>query len=52
MMVYQVVANLKTFGKGNKVIFTYGGGTGARESRGAVAQGEIGEAIFMIESHG
>ena len=48
----QVVANLKTFGKGNKVIFTYGGGTGARESRGATAQADIGEATFMIEAMG
>ena len=48
----QVVANLKTFGKGNKVTFTYGGGTGARESRGATAQADIGEATFMIESQG
>ena len=48
----QVVANLKTFGKGNKVTFTYGGGTGARDSRGARAQADIGEAAFMIESMG
>ena len=48
----QVVANLKTFGKGHKVTFTYGGGTGARDSRGAVAQPDIGEATFMIESMG
>ena len=47
-----VVANLKTFGKGNKVIFTYGGGTGARDSRGAVAQPDIGNATFMVESMG
>ena len=48
----QVVATLKTFGKGNKVIFTYGGGDGARESRGAEAQADIGEAAFMVESMG
>ena len=47
-----VVANLKTFGKSNKVIFTYGGGSGARESRGATAQADIGEATFMIEAQG
>ena len=47
-----VVANLTTFGKGNKVTFTYGGGTGARDSRGATAQADIGEATFMIESMG
>ena len=48
----QVVANLKTFGKGHKVTFTYGGGTGARDSRGAVAQPDIGNATFMVESMG
>ena len=47
-----VVATLKTFGKGHKVIFTYGGGTGARDSRGATAQTRIGEAAFMVESMG
>ena len=47
-----VVANLTTFGKGNKVTFTYGSGTGARDSRGATAQAEIGEATFMVESMG
>ena len=52
MMVYQVVANLKTFGKGNKVTFTYGGGRGGRETRGAEAQADIGEATFMVESMG
>ena len=46
-----VEANLKTFGEGDKVTFTYGGGT-ARESNGAVAQAEIGNATFMIESYG
>ena len=48
-----VVANLTTFGKGHKVTFTYGGGTGARDSRGATAQeAEIGESTFMVESMG
>ena len=47
-----VVANLKTFGKGGKVTFIYGGGTGARDSRGAVAQADIGEATFIVESMG
>ena len=47
-----VVANLKTFGKGNKVTLTYGGGRGGREDRGAEAQTDIGEATFMVESKG
>ena len=47
-----VEVGLTTFGAGDKVIFTYGGGTGARESRGAEAQGEIGEATFVVESMG
>ena len=47
-----VRANLKTFGKGHKLTFTYGGGTGAREDRGATAQAEIGDATFMLESKG
>ena len=47
-----VVANLTTFGKGHKVTFTYGGGSGARDSRGAAAQADIGEATFMVESMG
>ena len=47
-----VVANLKTFGKGNKVTLTYGGGRGGREDRGAEAQENIGEATFMVESMG
>ena len=32
-----VVATLKTFGNGNKVEFTYGGGRGGRENRGATS---------------
>ena len=48
----QVVANLKTFGKGNKVTLTYGGGRGGRDDRGATAQEDIGEATFMVESMG
>ena len=47
-----VRANLKTFGKGHKLTFIYGGGTGAREDRGATAQGNIGDATFMLESKG
>ena len=47
-----VEVNLKTFGKGHKVTFTYGGGTGSRDNRGAEAQVELGEATFMIESFG
>ena len=47
-----VVANLKTFGKGDKITFIYGGGTGARDSRGAVAQADIGETAFTVESMG
>ena len=43
---------LKTFGKGSKVTFTYGGGTGTRDKRGATAQSDIREAIFMLESKG
>ena len=47
-----VDANLKTFAKGDKVTFTYGGGRGTRESNGALAQAEIGSAAFIIESDG
>ena len=47
-----VVANLKTFGKGDKVTFIYGGGTGAHDMRGATAQADIGEATFIVESMG
>ena len=38
-----VEATLTTFGAGSKVVFTY---------KGAVAQAEIGEATFMVESKG
>ena len=47
-----VRANLKTFGKGHKLTFIYGGGTGAREDRGATAQPDIGDSTFMLESKG
>ena len=47
-----VVANLKTFGEGDKLTFTYGGGTGSREDRGAEAQEEIDDAIFTLASRG
>ena len=48
-----VEANLTTFGEGDVVTFIYGGGDGDRESgRGAEAQEDIGEAIFMVESQG
>lgn len=45
-----VQANLTTLGAGDNVMFTYGGGAGA--NRGAVAQAEIGEATFIVESRG
>ena len=45
-----VEANLTTFGEGSKVMFTYGGGVGA--NKGAVAQAEIGEATFIVQSKG
>ena len=34
------------------VTFTYGGGTGTRDSRGAEAQAEIDDATFIVESMG
>jgi len=45
-----VQANLTTFGVGDNVMFTYGGGAGP--NIGAVAQSEIGEATFIVESRG
>ena len=47
-----VGANLETFGEGDKVTFTYGGGSAGSESNGAVAQADISNATFMIESYG
>ncbi len=47
-----VEAYLKTFGKNNTLTFTYGGGTGSSDNRGAEAQAEIGEATFIVESKG
>ena len=46
-----VEADLTTFGEGDKVTFTYGGGT-APDSNGAAARAEIGNATFVIESYG
>ena len=45
-----VQANLTTFGAGDNVMFTYGGGAGP--NIGAGAQAEIGEATFIVESRG
>ena len=45
-----VEATLKTLGVGDTVMFTYGGGAGP--NRGAVAQAEIGEATFIVQSRG
>ena len=45
-----VVANLKKFGRGATVTFTYGGGTGAQI--GAEVQTKIGVADFTIKSSG
>ena len=45
-----VQANLTTFGAGDNVSFTYGGGRGA--SKGAVAQADLGEVVFLVESRG
>ena len=47
-----VEVNLTTFGARDKVTFTYGGGTGGHDKEGAVAQVDIGEATFMVESKG
>ena len=43
-----VQANLKTFSKGNKVAFAYGGSA----DRGAHAQADIGTVVFAVESRG
>ena len=45
-----VQANLTTFGAGDNVSFAYGGGRGA--SKGAVAQADLGDAVFLVESRG
>ena len=45
-----VQANLTTLGAGDNVSFTYGGGRGA--NRGAVAQADLGDAVFLVESRG
>ena len=45
-----VQANLTTFGLGDNVSFAYGGSSGA--NRGAVAQADLGEAVFLVESRG
>ena len=45
-----VQANLTTFDAGDNVSFTYGGGRGA--SKGAVAQADLGDAVFLVESRG
>ena len=48
-----VDANLETFGEGDKVTFTYGGGTArGSDSNGAVAQADIGNATFTVKSYG
>ena len=47
-----VEVNLTTFGARDKVTFTYGGGTGGHDKEGAVAQVNVGEATFMVESKG
>ncbi len=44
-----VQANLTTLGAGDNVSFTYGG-RGA--NRGAVAQADLGDAVFLVESRG
>ena len=45
-----VQANLTTLGAGDNVSFTYGGGRGA--SKGAVAQADLGDVVFLVESRG
>ena len=48
-----VDANLETFGEGDKVTFTYGGGSApGSDSNGAMAAADIGNATFMVESYG
>ena len=48
----RVEAYLNEFEEGDKLTFTYGGGTGDRANRGAVAQTSLGEVPFIIESDG
>ena len=48
----KVIANLDEFEEGDRLTFTYGGGTGDRANRGAVAQTALGEVPFIIESDG
>ena len=43
-----IQANLTTFSLGDNVSFTYGGGSGANS--GAVAQADLGEVVFPVES--
>ncbi|RKU14344.1 hypothetical protein C6502_00555 [Candidatus Poribacteria bacterium] len=43
-----IQANLKTFSNGSKVEFAYGGSA----NKGAVAQADIGEVTFAVESRG
>ena len=45
-----VEVTLTTFGEGDTVMFSYGDGAGA--NKGAAAQAEIGEAMFVVESRG
>ena len=47
-----VVANLKTFGKGNKVTFTTAVALERATAEVRTAQADIGEATFMVESMG
>ena len=47
-----IEAYLDEFEEGDKLTFTYGGGTGDRENRGAEAQTALGEVSFTIESDG
>ena len=46
----KVVAYLDEFEEGDKLTFTYGGGTGDAENRGATAQTALGEVFFTIET--
>ena len=47
---FTITAYLDEFEEGDKLTFTYGGGTGDRENRGAEAQTALGEVFFTIET--
>ena len=52
MVGLAVEVNLTTFGPRDTITLTYGGGTGGHDKEGAEAQAAIGDATFVVESHG